>query len=63
MPRCSGDLLQGNVGDAAVLQANEVAPAALLHEVDRSRAEPGGEDPIERGRAAAALEVAEYGDP
>src|SRR5436305_4987276 len=45
--------------DVGALQRHHLAEVGLVHRVDGRQAEPGGEDPVERGGGAAALDVAE----
>ena len=46
----------------SVPRSATIVPAvAVVHRVDRVQAEAGGQHPVERGRRAAALDVAEHG--
>ena len=51
---------QRHPDDVGAAQRHHLAPVALVDRVDRLQAEPGGEHPVERGRRATALDVAEH---
>src|SRR5690606_14396726 len=55
-----GALDQRHPHDLRAPQRHHLAPVALVHGIDRVQAEPGGEDPVVRGRGAAALDVPEH---
>ena len=62
-PGLAGGLGHGDGGDLRPPADHDLAVAALGQDPDRGRPEAGGQDPVERGRHAAALEVAEDDHP
>src|SRR5262249_42127791 len=51
---------EGHAHDVRTAQCHHLPPVALVDRVDRVQAEAGRQPPVERGRRAAALDVAEH---
>ena len=56
----AGRLGQRDADDLGTAQRHHHAERAVADRADRVHAEPGGQNPVERGRRAAALDVAEH---